>query len=89
METFKLILFLLAVLTSLACTLLLYRAYRQTRLRILLWSALCFICLTINNVLLFVDVILLPQSVDLRALRHATALVGVLFLLYGFIHESE
>ncbi len=89
METFKVILFLLALLTSLACTVLLYRSFRQTRLKILLWSALCFVCLTINNLLLFIDLVLLPASIDLRGLRHAAALVGMLFLLYGFIHESE
>lgn len=89
METFKLVLFALAVLTSLACTLLLYRGYRKTRLRILLWSALCFVCLTINNLLVFVDLILLPETVDLRVLRHATALTGMAFLLYGFIRDSE
>jgi hypothetical protein len=89
METFKLILFALAVLTSLACTLLLYRGYRNTRLRILLWSALCFVCLTANNLLLFVDLILLPDVADLRVLRHATALTGMAFLLYGFIRDSE
>jgi hypothetical protein len=89
METFKIGLFLLAVVTSLACTLLLFRAYLRTRLRILLWSALCFVCLTANNLLLFLDLVIFPETVDLRALRHATALVGVLFLLYGFIRESE
>ena len=89
METFKLVLFALAVLTSLACTLLLYRGYRNARLRILLWSALCFVCLTINNLLVFVDLIVLPETVDLRVLRHATALTGMAFLLYGFIRDSE
>jgi hypothetical protein len=89
MEIFKPVLFLLAVLTSLACTLLLYRGYRHTRLRILLWSSLCFVCLTVNNLLVFVDLILLPQTVDLRVLRHATALTGLVFLLYGFIRDSE
>ena len=89
METFRLVLFLLAVLTSLGCTLLLFRGYRQTRARILLWSALCFVCLTINNLLLFVDLILLPASADLRVLRHTAALTGMLFLLYGFIHDSQ
>jgi Family of unknown function (DUF5985) len=89
METFKLVLFVLAVLASLACTLLLYRGYRNTRLRILLWSALCFVCLTINNLLVFVDLIVLPETVDLRVLRHATALTGMAFLLYGFIRDSE
>ena len=89
MEAFKLVLFLLAIVTSLACTILLFRGYVQTSLRILMWSALCFVCLTVNNVLLFVDLVLLPTSVDLTAARHATALVGMLFLLYGFIRESE
>lgn len=89
MEIFKVVLFALAVLTSLACTLLLFRGYLQTRLRILMWSALCFVCLSVNNMLLFVDLVLLPASVDLRLFRHGTALVGMLFLIYGFIRESE
>jgi hypothetical protein len=89
METFKLILLLLAVVTSLACTVLLYRAYRGTRQRILLWSALCFVCLTVNNLLLFIDLVVLPAEIDLRIFRHATALTGMLFMIYGFIRESE
>ena len=90
METFKLVLFLLAIVTSLACTVLLFRGYLKTRLRILLWSALCFVCLTVNNVLLFIDLVVLPdrgRPAGGRATR--TALVGMLFLLYGFIRESE
>ena len=89
MEIFKSVLFLLAIVTSLACTVLLFRSYMESRLRILLWSALCFVCLTANNVLLFVDVVMLPLDVDLRVARHSMALVGMLFLLYGFIRESE
>ena len=89
METFKLVLFLLAIVTSFACTVLLHRAYRKTRLRILLWSALCFVCLTVNNLLLFFDLVVLPADVDLRVFRHGTALVGMLFMIYGFIRESE
>ena len=89
METFKVILFLVAVLTSLACTVLLFRAYTASRLRILLWSALCFVALTVNNFLLFVDLVILPTNVDLRLFRHAAALTGLVFLIYGFIRESE
>ena len=89
MDTFKAVLFVIALLTSFACMLLLFRAYLDTRLRILLWSALCFVGLTINNALLFVDLVLLPQTVDLRLYRHAAALTGMLFLIYGFIRESE
>lgn len=89
MEMFKIVLFLLAIVTSLACTVLLYSSYRQSRLRILLWSALCFGCLTANNVLLFVDIVMLPVEVDLRIARYSVALAGMLFLIYGFVRESE
>jgi hypothetical protein len=89
MEVFKVVLFLLAFVTSLACTLLLFRGYVHTKLRILMWSALCFVCLTVNNLLLFVDLVVLPSDIDLRLFRHGTALIGMLFLIYGFIRESE
>jgi hypothetical protein len=88
MNLFKVILFLLAIATSLACTVLLFRGYMQRGVRMLLWSALCFVFLTANNLLLFVDLVLLPPAIDLRALRHGTALLGLTFLLYGFIRES-
>jgi Family of unknown function (DUF5985) len=88
MDTFKLILYLLAIVTSLGCTVLLFRAYAQRGLRLLLWSSLCFVGLTISNVLLFLDLVIFP-TIDLRSARLLTALVGLLFLLYGFIWESE
>jgi hypothetical protein len=87
METFKLLMSLLAVLTSIACMFLLLRAYFATRQRILLWSGLCFVGQSITNVALFLDFVVLPD-VDLRAIRLGAALAGMLFLLYGFIRES-
>ena len=89
MEAFKSVLFLLAIVTSLACMVLLFRGYMRSGLRILMWSALCFVCLSINNILLFIDLVLLPTGTDLRLFRHGTALVGMLFMIYGFIRESE
>ena len=88
MATFKIVLYLLAIISSLACTLLLFRAYAQRRLRLLLWSSLCFVGLSISNVLLFVDMVVFP-SIDLRPARLIATLVGLLFLLYGFIWEAE
>jgi hypothetical protein len=81
-------LYALAALTSLLCMLLLFRGYIQSRQRLLLWSALCFIGLTINNLLLFVDLVIF-LDVDLRPYRLGAALTGMLFLLYGFIFESD
>jgi Family of unknown function (DUF5985) len=82
------VLTLLAALTSLACTVLLFRGYAASGARLLLWSALCFVCLTANNALLFVDLVVFPD-IDLRVYRLAASLAGVLFLLYGFIWEAE
>jgi len=88
MATFKIALYLLAIVSSLACTILLFRAYAQRRLRLLLWSSLCFVGLSVSNVLLFVDMVVFPL-IDLRPARLTAALVGLLFLLYGFICEAE
>jgi hypothetical protein len=88
MATFKLALYLLAILSCLACTLLLFREYRQKRVRLLLWSALCFVGLSLNNIVLFLDLVTFPE-VNLRLLRLLAALGGMLFLLYGFIWEAE
>jgi hypothetical protein len=88
MLTFQVTLYLLAVITSLACTVFLFRAYLENRLRLLLWSALCFVCLSINNVAVFFDLVVFPE-LDLRLLRLGATLVGMLALLYAFIWESE
>ena len=88
MATVNLVLSLLAALTSLTCTLFLFRAYALNGVRLLLWSALCFVCLTANNVLLFFDLVVYPDF-DLRLYRLVAALAGILFLLYGFLWEAE
>jgi len=88
-EVSKFVLFLLAALTSFACMVLLFRGYARTGARLLLWSGLCFIFLTANNVLLFVDTVIWPTQVDLRLYRLWTALIGIACLLYAFIWEAE
>ena len=89
MGTFGTVLYLLAPVTSIACMVLLFKAYAASGLRLLLWSALCFVGLSVNNVLLFFDLVVWPTEVDLRPYRLASALAGLLFLLHGFIWESE
>ena len=68
---------------------LLFRAYAASGVRLLLWSALCFVGLSVNNVLLFFDLVVFPTEFDLRPYRLLSALAGVLSLLYGFIWEAE
>lgn len=79
--------YVLCALTSGVCTALLGRAWRETRVRLLLWTALCFAGLAINNLVLFVDKVVAPD-VDLSTLRLLSALVGLLVLLGGLIWES-
>jgi hypothetical protein len=88
MATFNFVLYVLAVLTCLACTVLLFRGYAASGVRLLLWSALCFVFLTVNNLLLFFDLVVL-QEMDLRPYRLLAALTGLVFLLYGFLFEAE
>ena len=78
----------LCALTSLLCMVLLVLGYRRSRARLLLWTALCFAGLALNNVLLFVDLQVVP-SVDLSVWRSLPALVGLLALLYGLIWETR
>ena len=78
---------LLCVVTSLLCAYLLARAYTHGRTRLLIWSAICFAMMALNNLVLAIDVLLLPD-VDLTIPRAATALLAVTVLLYGFIWET-
>lgn len=79
----------LGALTSLLCAVLLLRGYGSGRRRLLLWSGLCFVGLTISNVLLFIDLVLLSHDANLYQLRLSTAAVAMLLLLYGLVWESE
>jgi hypothetical protein len=81
--------YLLCAATSLTCALLLLRAYQVRRSRLLLWSTLCFACLTLNNALLFIDLIVVPDTADLSLWRSSTALAGVSLLLVGLVWESR
>jgi hypothetical protein len=78
----------LCFLTSVVCAALLGRSYYRSRMRLLLWSALCFTFLALNNFVVVLDMLVFPD-VDLRLLRHALAAGGVLTLLYGFIVDQE
>jgi hypothetical protein len=78
----------LCFLSSGLCAYLLVIGFSRQRQRLLLWSAVCFCLLALNNLLVFVDIILLPD-LDLMWLRSLTALLAVSTLIYGFIWEIE
>lgn len=82
------VVYTLCVLTSLACAILLWRGYRRTHARLLMWSSLCFAGLAMNNALLIVDVRVLP-AVDLSVWRTVPALIGISLLVYGLVWDAE
>ena len=80
--------YILGVIVTLTCSLLLIRAYAKVKKRLLLWSAICFFGLSISNLLIFVDLVMLP-TVDLYFWRLLTAAIAMLILLYGLIWEGQ
>lgn len=80
--------YLLCFLTSAACALLLARSYWRTGTRLLLWSAVCFLFLAGNNLVVILDLLLLPNW-DLRLARMLLSLAAVGVLLFGFIWDPE
>lgn len=83
-----LVIYIMCTLTSLACAALLLANYRRTGHRVLFWSGLCFVGMTVNNVLLALDKLVFPAA-DLLPWRLVAALVAVCLLLYGLIFEKE
>ncbi len=87
-QIFPTAVYALCFLTSAACGLLLIRNYRRTGARLLLWSGLCFALLAGNNLIVIVDLLVLPGS-DLRVPRLAFSLAAVLVILFGYIWDVE
>lgn len=80
------ILYLLCFLTSLSCCLLLIRSYRRNKSKVLLWTAACFVLLAVDNLLVVLDLVLLPD-VDLLLARLLATLLAVSTLIIGFVWE--
>lgn len=73
-------------LVSLVCSVLLLRQYARTRLKLLLWSGLCFAGLTLSNIFVFIDLVVLPD-ISLYMVRLLTTSIAMTLLLYGLIWE--
>jgi hypothetical protein len=80
--------YVLCALTSSFCAGLLVRNYLRTRLRLALLACLCFAGLAINNLLLFVDLVVAPNA-ELGLLRSLVAIVAVALLVVGMILEER
>ena len=80
--------YVIGILVTGLCAVLLLQAYARVGQKLLLWSGLCFVGMTISNVLLFVDLVVWADA-SLYTLRLSTAAISMLLLLYGLVWESD
>lgn len=78
---------LLATITTLLCAALLLRRYAVVKLRLLLWSGLCFSGLALANGLLVAD--LAGEHAGTYTLRLAITAGALMLLVFGLIWESD
>lgn len=83
------IVYVLCAITSLGCACLLLKGWRTSRASLLLWSAICFFGFTLNNIVLIIDLVLLPTTINLGFIRNMLGLSAVASLVYGLIWEVE
>lgn len=84
--------YVLCAAAALGCAALLLAGYRRSGARLLFWGGLCFVALTANNLLVFVDIVLVPDlapRADLFVWRNLTALVGGVLLVYGLVWDTR
>ena len=82
--------YIVCALTSAACAAMLLRGFLRSRARFLLWSCLCFAALFVNNLMLMIDRVVVPERTVFPAeWRSAVALVGLSLLIYGLVWDAE
>lgn len=87
-QTFPAIVYVLCFLTSSACAWLLGRSYARSKARLLLWSSACFVLLAGNNLLLVIDLLVLPD-LNLRIGRLLLAVSAIAVLIFGFVWDLD
>ena len=81
------IIYTLCTLTSMLCAVLLLRSYSRSKYRLLYWAGLCFVGLTLNNMLLVADK-LIVSNFDLFPLRVTVGFLALCFFMYGLIFDE-
>lgn len=81
------IVYLLCALLSFGCSILLLKGHSKNKYPLLFWSGVGFAGFALNNILLFIDVIVVP-NVDLSVIRTIPALIGMILLIYGLIIDE-
>ncbi len=80
--------YIASALMSVVCMVMLFWQYRKQGSHLLLWSSCCFFGLMLNNSVLFVDMILLPELDFGGSLwRNGLSAASGSLLLFGLIWE--
>jgi hypothetical protein len=82
------VVYMLCGITSATCALLLLRGYAKSRSNLLLSSGLCFALLAVSNVILFIDLVLTPPTLDLSVLRNSITALAHIVLVLGLTSKS-
>lgn len=81
------IVYAMCAITCATCTFLLLRGYMRSKMNLLLWSTLCFTCLTLTNIFVYIDLILI-EEINFLTVRNILTFLGLSILIYGMIEET-
>ena len=82
--------YVMCTILSIACAIMLLRGYRNTPSHLLLWSSACFGVMALNNVILLLDVLVLPDiEFGGLILRNLTGAIAGSLLLFGLVWEMS
>jgi len=87
-ELVRTLVYFLCFGTAGICAFLLLLNYARTRVRLLLWTGLCFGLLAANALAVIFDMLII-QSVSLQLLRAFLSLAAVTVMLFGLIWDME
>jgi hypothetical protein len=78
----------LCALTSLVCFALLLRQHLRAPSHLAFRSSVAFLCFAVANLILFIDLVLVPDT-DLRIYRNLINLTGAVVLLLALTGDNE
>jgi Family of unknown function (DUF5985) len=81
--------YVLCALTSIACAVLLLRGYARRGARLLFWSGLGFVGFALGNIMLVMDLVVLPNRELSTLFRSLPVLGGLAVLLYGLVWDAH
>lgn len=81
--------YILCFLACLTVAILLGRGYAASREKLLLWTCVGFVLLSLNNAILIVDLVVLRDQGDLSMLRAVLMLCGITCIVGGMVFTNS